>query len=263
MSWIGALFSPSWRAIHLAAILLLCGLLIFNPAGIRTATAQLPLSVLYLPFFKFKSTISELQQVAEENTSLRQRLVESSMRLSMLEESERENNRLKRILGFEPPSGYRLLPAAVVSVAGESLPVRATINRGSDQGIQVNQPVINEEGLVGRISEVTRGFAVIQLLTDPLNRVAVRAAEKRDMGIAKTEFTGRMVIDHISAQTDLQEGELLLTSGLGGVYPKGLLVGRVVSVSRPTDDVFARVELLPAVRFDRIEELFVLRGTDQ
>lgn len=262
MSWLSGIISPSWRQLHLAVVLILSVVLLINPGQLREAVVQLPLSVLYLPFFKLESSVTELRSVAEENKSLRQRLVESSMRLSMLEESERENNRLKRILGFEPPSGYRLVPSAVVAIDGAGLPVTATINRGSDDGIRVSQPVINEEGLVGRVLEVSRGFSKIQLLTDPLNRVAVRAADKRDMGIAKTELSGRMVVDHISVQTELVEGDQLLSAGLGGVYPKGLLVGRVVSVERPPDEVFARVVILPSVRFDRIEELFVLRGTE-
>ena len=220
-------------------------------------------TVFYYPFFTVRNSITDLIRVNEDNRRYHQALVEISVRLSMAEENRRENDRLRAILGFEPPPTYMLLPAEVVSVTGDRMPVSAIINRGQNDAVYVNQPIINEDGLIGRVSAVTPHFAVVQLLTDPGNRVASRVADSRDMGIAKYVIGEGLILDNFPIQAEIKQGDTIVSSGLGGVYPSGLVVGTVASVEREEEAVFARVHLKPAVNFRRLDELFLLRQEAQ
>ena len=203
-----------------------------------------------------KNFFSGLVGVSEKNENLQAALVEASVRLSMLEEARLENNRLRAVLGFEPPPGYSLVPAKVISVTGDKIPIAAVINRGSKDSIFVDQAIINQVGLIGRIISVSYDYATVQLLTD---RVAARVAESREMGIVKYSLTEGMVLDNFPIQGTINPGDLILSSGLGGVYPAGLRVGTVKTVDYPVEEPFCKVTLTPAVNFNSIEELFILQ----
>jgi rod shape-determining protein MreC len=259
MSLISSLFSRSWRSSHIIIIIGLIILLSVQGLGISTLVSEGVMKSFYLPFIKIKSTITDLRGVYDENQRLREQLVDANVQLSMLQEAERENNRLRAIVGFEPPIGYSLLPAKILSVTGDRIPISAVINRGSADGIMVNEPIINEEGLIGKIVSVSYSFSTVQLLTDPMSRVAVRVAESREMGIAKYLPSQGLIVDNVPSQGDVKQGDLVISSGLGGIFPPSLVVGTVIAVEKPKQEPFLIIKLAPAADFNSISELFVLR----
>ena len=259
MKWISDLFSGYWRSINLASILVLCLLLIVGGPPVASVVGGAIVSSLYYPFFKVRSSVMELRGVNRENERLHKALVEASVKLTRVEEAERENLRLRAVLGFEPPEGYALLPAKVISVSGQPLPTSAVINRGSRDQVAVGQSLVNEEGLIGRVVAVFHDVATIQLLTDPGHRTSVRVASSREMGIARYRTIEGMVLDNLPIQAGITEGDTIITSGVGGVYPPGLVVGLVKAVQRPQEESFCEVQLTPAVNFTALEELFVLK----
>ncbi|MBN1211284.1 MAG: rod shape-determining protein MreC [candidate division Zixibacteria bacterium] len=259
MTWISNLFSRYWRNFHFIFILLLTVILVFNNAAVNGFVSQVAVSAFNYPFFIVKNFFDGLVEVSEKNESLQAALVEASVRLSMLEEARLENNRLRAVLGFEPPPGYSLVPAKVISVAGDKIPVSAVINRGSRDSIFIDQAIINQAGLIGRVVSVSHDFATVQLLTDPTNRVAARVGESREMGIVKYNISEGMVLDNFPIQGTINRGDVILSSGLGGVYPSGLKVGTVNTVEYPEEEPFCNVTLTPAVNFNSIEELFILQ----
>ena len=259
MNWISNLFSRYWRNVHLGTVVLLSVLLIIGIPTINRFVSEVAVGIFYYPFFKVESSIVELVGVRDENRRLRQMLVESLVQITALEEQKRENERLRAVLGFDPPPGYDLVPAKVISVASDKVPISAIVNKGSQDSVRVNQAVINEDGLIGRIIEVMPDFSTVQLLTDPANRVAVRVTESRDMGIAKFGISEGMYLDNFPIQGRVEPGNTVISSGLGGVYPGGLKVGTVRSVERPEDAPFCEVILDPTANFYSLDELFVLR----
>ncbi len=259
MSWISSQFIKYWRQIHIGIVLVLSAVLILGPAWLTTFVKQGLLNSLYFPAYKVKATISLVQSQAAANEELRQSLVETSLKIAVYEEMLRENERLRAALGFEPPPGYTLVPAEVIAVSGVRLPVNAVMNRGDADQVSINQPVINEDGLVGRVVEVMPDYAVLQLLTDPANRVAARVASSREMGIVKYDASRGMILDNFPRHGSIAVGDTVVSSGLGGVYPPGLFVGVVTEVSCDEDRPFCEVDLRPAVNFHSIEELFILK----
>ena len=263
MNWFTNLFARHWRNVHLAAIFLLIIVFIVGQSTVNPFLRQITVGAFYSPFASIKNAFFEYRSIAAENKNLREKLVETSMTLSMYEEAARENVRLRSVLGFEPPEGYTLIPAEVVSISGDYIPMSAVINKGSSESLRVDQTVINQQGLIGRISSVSKANAVVQLLTDPANRVAARDSESREMGIIKYSSASGMVLDNFPVGGDIKVGDLLLSSGLGGVYPAGLKVGVVDEVEVPEHEVFARVKVRPSVNFYSIDELFILREAGQ
>ncbi|MDD3730816.1 MAG: rod shape-determining protein MreC [candidate division Zixibacteria bacterium] len=259
MNWISNLFSRYWRNFHFAAILILTIILMVNNPAINGLVSQVTVSVFNYPFFIVKNFFDGLVNVDRRNEQLQEALVQASVRISMLEEARLENERLRAVLGFEPPVGYSLIPAKVISVGGDKMPTAVVINRGLKDSLYINQPIINQEGLIGRIIAVSNDYASVQLLTDPTSRVAARVEESREMGIVKYSIVEGMVLDNFPIQGTIAPGNIIVSSGLGGIYPPGLKVGTVVQVVYPEEEPFCEVRLTPAVNFNSLEELFILK----
>ena len=262
MTWISTQFSRHWRNIHLGAVLVMSAVLIFWPPAVKHVAAP-AVYAFYYPFDKLQQTLELWQSRAEANDELRASLMKTSLELQMYREAVRENQRLRDALGFEPPSGYRLLPTEVVKVSGYDMPVQAVIDRGEADSVYVNQPVVNQEGLIGRVTFVAPDHAAVQLLTDPANRVAARVAESREMGIVRYVSGEGMILDNFPIHGYIVTGDTVISSGLGGVYPPGLRVGIVTDVQREEHQPFARVSLRAAANFHSIEELFLLSTDDR
>ncbi len=263
MNWFTNLFARHWRNVHLSVISVFIVILIVGQSTVNPFLRQITVGTFYWPFASIKNAYLEYRSVAAENKNLREKLVETSTTLAMYEEAARENVRLRSVLGFEPPPGYSLIPAEIVSISGEYIPISAVINKGSRDSLKIDLPVINQQGLIGRISSVSANTAVVQLLTDPSNRVAARVAESREMGIIKYSAVNGMMLDNFPIGGDIKVGDLLLSSGLGGVYPSGLKVGTIDEVELPEHEVFAKVKVKPAVNFYSIDELFILKEAQQ
>ena len=263
MKWISTFFGKHWHTAHFITILVLCLILAFGGPSVHEVVGRAVYTVFHYPFALVRSTVIDLATANSEKERLQALLVEASRKLNGMEEIERENRRLRMVLGFDPPAGYSLLPAKVVSVVGGSVPIAAIINRGSVDTIAVDQPLINEQGLIGRITNVADVYATVQLLTDPAHRVAVRVANSREMGIVKYRSGEGLILDNLPVQASVAEGDLIISSGLGGIYPPGLVVGRVKSVVRPEDEPFCEIRLTSAANFASLEEMFILRAVSE
>ncbi len=261
MNWPSKLFSRHGRNFHFAVIVFISLALILKIPQINLFVSDVILATFNYPFFKIRSGFTNLTSVASDRDRLQVSLVEMSVKLSQSAEIERENERLRAALGFEPSLEYRLTPAKVVQVSGfgNHLPVTATINKGMSDSVFFDLPIINQDGLIGRVASATDHFATIQLLTDPSHRVAARIASSREVGIVRFLAQREMVLDNFPIQGTVGEGDTVISSGLGGVYPSGLTIGTVAEVTRPENKPFCEVKLHPAVNFWSLEEVFVLR----
>ena len=196
------------------------------------------------------STEQENRKLAGENEQLR-------LENGIMSELLLENERLRDALNFRrlhPPS------SVMVQVIGkETTPFSSTvtINKGSDSGIDKGMAVITAAGVVGRVLAVLPGTSKVMLLTDPGSTLAVRVQRNREEGLLEGKLK-TCALKYVSFYADIQEGDLLVTSGLDGIYPKGLAVASVVKVAKHEASAFQTVYAEPAVRFSRLEEVLVL-----
>src|SRR5512140_1459624 len=130
MNWFSGLFNKNWRTAHFIVLGLLITTLLVHDLGANLILSEVALNTIYYPFIRVRTFVADLMHVHQENQRLREALVDASIKVTLLEEAGRENIRLRSILGFEPPSGYTLLPAKVQTVSGTRLPISAVINRG-------------------------------------------------------------------------------------------------------------------------------------
>ncbi len=193
-----------------------------------------------------------------ENRRLREELSRLQLENQITSELLQENDRLREALGFRkltPPT------AVMAEVVGKEVsPSSSTfvINKGADDGVQRDAAVITASGVVGRTQSVLRGTSKVILLTDPGSTLAVRVQRNREEGLLEGKI-GLCALKYVSYYADIKEGDLLITSGMDGIYPKGLPVATVVKVSKHEAKAFQSVVAEPVVKLSRLEEVLVLR----
>lgn len=263
MTWFSTIFHRNRRLLNFGCVIILFLLIAFSDVTVRPLLGNVALSIFHHPFSELKNSIERLKKVAEDNRNLKNSLTEASLRLSSLAEASRENRRLREFLGFEPPENFRVVPVRIVSLGHNQYPISAVINKGINDSIKINQPVINRFGLVGKIKEVMPEFSMVQLLTDPANAVSARIAESRQFGIVRYLPEEGMIFDNLPADAGINKGDLIISSGLGGVYPSGLTIAVVDSVFTIKGEIKKSIWLKPSADFLEIEELYVLESVIQ
>jgi rod shape-determining protein MreC len=258
MAWIATIFYKNRRFISFILAIVIFSMIVLSPGQIRLFIGNISASILYLPFSELNNYISELSIVTEENRHLRLQITEASLQLSAQGEAIRENSRLREFLGFDPPEKFKVVPIKIVSLLQNIYPVAAIVNKGSNDSIFVDQPVINRFGLVGKIAEVMPDFSNVTLLTDPSNPVSGRVADSRQIGIVRFSPEDGMYFDNLPADALFNAGDLIITSGLGGVYPAGLSIAMIDSAAAEKGDILKSIWLTPTVNFFEIDELYVL-----
>ena len=197
---------------------------------------------------------SQLETLRAQNDELRKRV-------SDLEEARLENLRLKGIVSFAKTSKTTTLGARVIGLPTNSWEGVITIDRGTADGVAAGMPVVGTGGLLGQTVDVTTNSARVRLITDPNSGVAALLQSSRAEGIVKGSLEGQLTLDFVSTDTTVRAGDVVITSGIGGVYPKGLLVGEVTKVKKSASSLYQSIALAPSARLSGIEEVLVLVGT--
>jgi len=190
-----------------------------------------------------------------ENRRLKERLRELKLQQIRLDEMEAEVERLSAALDYQRSADSTLRVADVV-YADHSSWMRTLLIYVGDHPAVVNQPVLSDDGLVGRVVEVVPGYAKVQLLTDRAAAVGAMIRRTRRQGVVRSGPDG-LQLDFLPQQVDARVGDEVVTSGIDGIFPRGLPVGRVASVAEG-DELFALIRLRPAVDFGVLDQVYLL-----
>lgn len=196
---------------------------------------------------------SQLEQLRDQNLELRARIVE-------LEEAGLENARLTALLDVARTEEIEAVGARVIGRPSSAWEGVITINRGSEDGVSEGQPVIGPFGLLGQTVEVSARSSKVRLITDQRSGVAAMVQRTRAEGIIRGSVEGRITLDFLPADTELKPGDVVITSGMGGVYPKGLIVGEIAEVPPGSSAVLKSARVVPAGDPAVLEEVLVLVG---
>lgn len=198
----------------------------------------------------------------KENNDLRAALMKERLDRMRLDEALAENTRLRLQLGFSPPPGFLSLPCMVLSLDAEPLGGSLTVDRGTHHGLVGGEAVLSVDGLVGHVAEVFPSRSRVRLLTHYESPVSVRIMRNRVLGILEWDpVAGRHFMRNVPVAEDVAEGDTLISSGLGGIYPEGLYVGRVLGIGDEPLGLVQEIFVAPGARFNALEELFILRPT--
>ncbi len=210
-----------------------------------------------------RAGLKSLDELERENGQLRVENRSLKATNQALRDVEHEVNRLRHALAYRERSLFRLVPAEIVSRDSSTWWRTVTINRGEEDGLAPEMPVLTDEGLVGRTTTVSANIAVVLLVSDENCRVAATVEGTREQGIVSGErVAGNLAplldLDYLSKQAQLKPGQRVYTSGVGGVFPSGLFVGTVKSFQVRALD--SEAKLTPAVDLAKLEDVFVVIG---
>lgn len=194
-----------------------------------------------------------------ENRALRQELLTKNSDLLMLEQLKHENDRLRELLGSPLRSDERKMVAQVLTADTDPYTHQVVIDKGSDQGVYIGQPVISDKGVVGQVISVGKVSSRVLLISDATHAIPVQVLRNDIRVIASG--TGRrdeLQLEHIPSSTDIRPGDMLVTSGLGGRFPEGYPVGIIKSFDVDSQNAFAVVSVTPTAQLERLRYLLLL-----
>jgi rod shape-determining protein MreC len=204
----------------------------------------------------------DLLSVREENEQLRQELLQYRTANIEYREALATNVRLQKLLELKESLPPPTLTAEIVG-KDPSLWFRTlTINRGSSDGVQKGMPVVTVEGVVGQILTSSPNYSKVLLATDPNSAVDVITQKTRVHGIVKGLGRDAFGLNYVFKSAVVEKGDFVLTSGLGGVFPKGLMVGSVLEITNSRRGMFQKIEIEPAVDFSQLEHLIIIMKKD-
>ncbi len=195
-----------------------------------------------------------LETLEAQNAELRARLAE-------LEEARQENERLRALVEFAEERKLAKLGAKVIRRPVSIWEGVIQLDRGSTDGVEPGMPVIAADGLVGQVAEVAPDSCTVRLITDQQSGVAAMIQSSRATGVLRGSVSGGLSLDFVDRAILPVEGDVVMTSGLGGVYPSGIVVGDVTVVEDRRSELYPRVTVESRIRTDRLEEVFILVGS--
>ncbi len=205
---------------------------------------------LWTTYLEWKALRADAERLRAEVTALRLRQLRQ-------DELDAENERLRALLTLRERLAVRTIGAEVVAREWNGFTRGLTINRGRTDGLERLAPVIVTRGVVGRVTELRRESAVIQLVTDPASSIGGVVNRTRAQGLVEGVAGGRLRLKVAAREEGVTVGDLVFTSGIGGLFPKGLPLGRIVRVHPPTN-LFRIADLEPAVDLATVEEVLIL-----
>lgn len=170
-----------------------------------------------------------------------------------------ENERLRKLVRFSESIAGRKITAKVI--AQDLLPEFRTLrlNKGSDDGVNRGMAVVTHEGIVGRIIRVDKDYSDVLTLLDSSSNVAGLVQRNRNRGVVEGYTENLLRMKHVRRTDDISNGDVIISSGIGTLFPKGLVIGKVVSVRKKKHGITQTVEVFPSVDFSRLEEVIIIK----
>lgn len=229
--------------------------ILLNPV----VSAQTWIATRYQAVQSFIQAPQDTIRLRQRNTELEAEVSRLQAQIIELQQRISETSILSALVDFARANPeYSYQGAAVIGYDTSPFLRYVLINRGSDQGLRRGMPVVTQQGLVGRIAAVTSSAARVQLITDTASTVNVRLDPSGAQAVLNGQVTGDVSLEMIPQDTNIEVGDLVLTSGLGGSYPPNLLVGQVSSVRSQAQDLFQRASVQTAVDFSQLEIVLVI-----
>jgi rod shape-determining protein MreC len=199
-----------------------------------------------------------LKNLRGENESLKREIAELQSKVTSYQEAYVENQRLRRLLDFKTTTMTETIPAQVIVHDLTGWFQTLMVDKGFRDGVAPDMPVVNDEGLIGRVLDVSDRYSRVLLITDQGSSVDAVDQRNRVRGILCGKDANGCLLKYIRGNLDIKEGDLVISSGKDGIYPKGLRLGVVRAVFKDPVDLFQKIEVKPLVRLSALEEVLIV-----
>ena len=200
--------------------------------------------------------------IEEENKNLKNKINELKAALILYQEGYLEAQRLRKLLDLKDDYSYYFVSARVIGKEQAALSKTILINKGAVHGLKNGMPVIAPPGLIGRLFDVSWHVSKVLLFIDENSNVGAILQRTRTQGIISGAGHRGLILKYISKTQDVKEGDVIVSSGMGGVFPKGLLIGQVSHVDRQDASLFLKINVTPFVDFSKLEEILILASEE-
>jgi rod shape-determining protein MreC len=207
------------------------------------------------------STYRDWKNVRAENRRLREESQELRVAALRVTETVEENRRLRRLLALKESMPLATLSGEIIAREWGGWVRSLTVNRGRADRVTRLTAVIGPDGLIGRVVDVRPGASIVQVLTDPTSTVGAHAVRTRTQGIVEGEPRGTMRLKNMARDgAGIQVGDLVVTSGMGGLFPRGIPIGRIRAIEDRGSALFHYATITPVVDLARIDEVLLVTG---
>ena len=229
-------------------------------AGVVTITSPVRSlgSVIASPFNGLGNIFANLTASQETLDELREQNKELTAQVAELSEAQETATRLEGLLELKSTYNLQSTAARIVGSSTDAWSRTVTIDKGSLDGLAINMPVTDSSGVIGQIIEVAPASAVVRLITDEASGVSAMVQSTRAQGILQGQPDGTLRLEYVSVDADVKEGDIIVTSGIGGIYPKGLPLGTVASVEREPNALYYTVVVNVTSTTENNEEVLVI-----
>ncbi len=207
----------------------------------------------------FFGSLLNVGSLQKENAWLEEKVNKLEAEVVNLKDAKEENESLKKDLKFISEKKIDYESASVIAYEPSNLRGMITINKGLKNNIKEGKAVVFEGFLIGRISEVGEEYSKIQLITDPTSAIPVAIQNSNTKGIAKGELGSGLIIEKVPQGEKIEEGDTVVTSGLGGELPRGIILGKVENIERKENSLFSNAKIRPQVDLTHILRVLVIK----
>ncbi len=228
-----------------------------KPKFLFLRIAKLPLTLTHA-FFRNINYLVLSKDMIQDNKYLHDTVDVLTRQLSQYKEIEQENARLRALLNFKKASLPRLIAAGIIARDSSNFSDTIVISQGCKSKINSDTVVVAEAGLVGRVYESSSSMSRVMLITDPNSRVSAIVSRSRQIGVVYGTSSNLCELRYLPLATDILVGDEIVTSGFSDIYPKGILIGRVVKIVREPRGLSLLAVVAPAVNFTSLEEVLCI-----
>ena len=210
----------------------------------------------------FFESVATMRSAQSENDELNQKIQELEVEVQKSKDLAEENRRLKELLDFKKQTNFKILPAQIIGRDTSAWFDTAVINRGSLDGVKLNMPIVVDGGLIGRVTAVSPLTAQIDLITrdkSGLGAIVGEFGESDALGVVRgTGKSDQVEMNYVPGSVEVKEGEIVYTTGQGGVYPPGLKVGEIIEVRSGSATVPHQIFIRPSAEIYSMQEVAVI-----
>jgi rod shape-determining protein MreC len=199
----------------------------------------------------------DMRRAVNENLDLKRKVAALTQENLRLQQSGGELARMRSILSYSEQFSMPTILAQVIMLDNTGRFNSIILNRGSDAGIEVNDTVVNPDGVIGRVILTTKDLSKVQLMTDTNASIGALLERTRRQGVVRGNGGAMVQMFYVPSLTDVQVGDVVSTAGIDGIFPKGIPVGRVTKVEEGKD-LFKQISVHPSVDFTQLEEVMVI-----